>query len=178
MDILGKYANQLPGQGEPGVFDDLLKGVRTTNELSKNGNVQDNVGENAKTLEDQSGNLLGLMTETNRLSYFVKDNEDVNGAVEEGTGLIGEINKILKKISNINCFTKLCMLGKMLKKLNELKETLEEYINKVKGFVAMATTSVSKSLLSLFLLFQIFLSVVEFISLSLKCVRGKEANVC
>ncbi|CAI2380637.1 unnamed protein product [Moneuplotes crassus] len=141
MDLLSKYANKLPGQGEPGVFDDLIKGVRTTNELSKNHNVEDNVGENAKTLQEQSGNLLGLMTETNRLSYFVKDNKDVNGAVEEGSGIIAEINKILKKIANINCFTKLCLLGKLLKKLSELKETLEEYIGKVKGFVDMAKKS-------------------------------------
>ena len=106
MDLISKYADQIPGAGEPGVFDDLIKQVKDTNELSDNNNVKDNVGENAKVLNEQSGTLLGLMKESNRLSYFVKDNEDVNGAVEKGTGLMGEINKILKKIANINCFTK------------------------------------------------------------------------
>ena len=142
MDLISKYADQIPGKGEPGVFDDLIKETELINDLSKNGNVEDNVGENAKVLEERSGQLLGLMKETNRLSYFVKDNEDVNGAVETGSGLLGEINKILKKISNINCFTKLCFLGKMLRKLDELKEELGEYIDKVKGFVTMVKDKV------------------------------------
>ncbi len=142
MDLISKYADKIPGKGEPGVFDDLIKETELTNNLSKNGNVEDNVGENAKVLEERSGQLLGLMKETNRLSYFVKDNEDVNGAVETGSGLLAEINKILKKISNINCFTKLCFLGKMLRKLNELKEELGEYIEKVKGFVTMVKDKV------------------------------------
>ena len=142
MDMISKYADKLPGAGDPGVFDDLIKETEQTEKLSGNGTVKDNVGENADMIHERSGQLLGLMKKTNRMSYFVKDNEEVTGAVEKGNWLIGEINKILKKIANINCITKFCTLAKLLRKIEELKDELEEYIEKIKGFAKMITEKV------------------------------------
>ena len=151
MDLLTKYADKLPGAGEPGVFDELITETEKTHEYSAADNVKEYAGEDAEKVHDGSGKLLELMKNVNRLSYFVKDNEEVTDAVDTGSGLLGEINKVLKKIVDLNCITKLCLLAKLLKKFSELKDQLEEYIEKIKGFVQMVSKKVSYHLFPAFL---------------------------
>ena len=142
MDLISKYADKLPGAGEPGVFDNLIKETELTHKYTNNDNVKEHAGETAEKVHEGSGTLIDLMKNTNRLSYFVKDDERVTGAVDTGTDLISRINNVLKKIVNLNCITKLCMLAKLLQKFEELKEELDKYIDQVKGFIQMASNKV------------------------------------
>jgi len=73
-----------------------------------------------------AGKLVEYMKDTNKYSYFVKDDERVTGTVEKGDDIVTTLNNILKKIINLNCVTKVCYLKELLEKFRELKAEIEK----------------------------------------------------
>ena len=133
---------EVEGLGDPGVFDDPIEKIDLTKELSLNDKVKDYVGENADELHEISRQLFLLMTEINKLSQFAKADKETTDTAGKMDLLIERINKILKKIANINCITKCCTSEKSWSQIEELKDELEKYIEKIKSLTKMLSEKV------------------------------------
>ena len=169
MDLIAKYADKLPGKGEPGVFDQLIQDVELTKEYTEHEKIMEPYPDKAKPVNDIATKVLGYMKDSNRFSYFIKDDEKVTAAVEKGHEIIGELNSVLKRIINLNFCTKICMLSKLLRKFEELKQTFEQYKEEVEHFLEIAKRKVSRAIFNSETYLKPFLSSAKSFATTFKC---------
>ena len=81
MDLIAKYADKIPGANEPGLFDNLISGLGDTIKYWGHDKIAKKYPDESNGIITVGELLLKMMKESNRLSYFVKDNEEVTGAV-------------------------------------------------------------------------------------------------
>ena len=156
MDLVNKYADKIPGvskedilkkipgYGEPGLFEETIAALKETVKCAGHEKISKKYPDESSGIVSVGEAILTLMGETNRFTYFLKDNHEVTGALEEGNSIVTELNKVLKKIIGLNCITTICLLVKLVQKMREYAKQLEEYKKKVEEFTEMAKKEASK----------------------------------
>ena len=140
MDLLDQFKGQLPQVQGPTMFDGLIKSMEETKKLSNSKNVKELAKDESESANTVVEGCLGILKPINSYSFFLKDNESVKGVVHDGEGYMKDLNGLLKKIADINCITKYCMLAKYLRKIQEIVEQLEAYKKELEEKAQLART--------------------------------------
>ena len=121
--IKAKILSQVP-PSEP-LMNGLIEDVKEISQHVTHPNIKNRKPEACNAVADVMNTILPILEKLNPLGFFFKDNhefKDFLHALEQGTQ---ELVKLLRKIVGMTCITKLCLLVKLLKKFEQLKDEFE-----------------------------------------------------
>ena len=94
MELVDKYADKIPGvskedilkkipgYGEPGLFEDTIAALKDTVKYAGHEKISKKYPDESSGIVSVGEAILTLMGETNRFTYFLKDNHEVTGALK------------------------------------------------------------------------------------------------
>ena len=110
--LMSQVEDKIPAM-DKGLFDDTLEKMKTTQELVENPKVQEKRPEEAEKLAEGTTAMIALIEPINKISYFIKDNEEAKEKITLLDGILIKINDLLLKVSKFNCLNEACIKVKV-----------------------------------------------------------------